>query len=73
MATKNFSTTKTGASFDVEATNGELIDALRTLAEAGVLQEMEGGHAYRIAAWVPFPTATDWAMIHWPTGKRVED
>jgi hypothetical protein len=81
MATNNFSTTKTGASlplpasesFDVEAVNGELIDALRTLVAAGVLQEMEDGRAYRIPAWVPFPTNADWAMIHWPTGKRIED
>ena len=72
MASKQ-STTKANEGFDVEAVNSELIDALRTLASAGVLQEMEDGHAYRIPAWVPFPTATDWAMIHWPTGKRIED
>jgi hypothetical protein len=75
------STTKTNESlplsasesFDVEAVNGELIAALRTLAAAGVLQEVEDGHAYRIPAWVPFPTKADWAMIHWPTGKRIEN
>jgi hypothetical protein len=43
------------------------------MASAGLLQEMEDGHAYRIPAWVAFPTNDSWAMIHWPTGKRIED
>jgi hypothetical protein len=69
MASKK-STTKTKAGFNVKTVNGELIDALRTLAAAGVLEEEENGWSYRIPAHVAFP-GDNGALTHWPSGAKI--